>query len=119
MTCPVCKQIGARRSRRHAIADYALSTLGIYPWRCRSCHTRFHARLMPLSDTFHAHCPICGNLELKRISPHYVDRPLGFLWRLLRVPAFRCEPCRYKYFSILPMREAQPEEETVRVSSAD
>jgi C4-type Zn-finger protein len=74
---------------------------------------------MPLSHTLHAHCPICGNLELKRISPEHVNSPLRFLWRLLRVPAFRCEPCRYKFFSILPMRELQPEEEAVRVSSAD
>jgi C4-type Zn-finger protein len=74
---------------------------------------------MPLSDTFHAHCPICGNMELKRISPEYVNHPLKFLGRLLHVPAFRCEPCRYKYFSILPMREMQAEEDAVRVSSAD
>jgi len=74
---------------------------------------------MPLSDTFHAHCPICGNLELKRISPEHVNSPLRFLWRLLRVPAFRCEPCRYKYFSILPIRELEPEEEAAHVSSAD
>jgi C4-type Zn-finger protein len=119
MTCPVCKQIGARRSRRHAIADYALSMLGVYPWRCRSCHTRFHARLMPLSESFHTHCPICGNLELKRISSEHVHSPLGFLWRVLHVPAFRCEPCRYKYFSVLPMRELQPEDKAVHVSSAD
>jgi hypothetical protein len=33
-----------------------------------------------------------------------VDTATAFVWRLLRVPAFRCEPCRYKYFSILPMQ---------------
>ena len=74
---------------------------------------------MPLSDSFHTHCPICGNLELKRISSEYVDNPLGILWRLFRVPAFRCEPCRYKYFSILPLREMPSEEEAVQASSAD
>jgi hypothetical protein len=62
---------------------------------------------MTLSDSLHAHCPLCGNIELKRISPEHVDTPLGFLWGLLRIPAYRCEPCRYKYFSIRPWRPAE------------
>jgi hypothetical protein len=57
---------------------------------------------MPLSDSMHAHCPICGNLELKRIASNLVDSPMSFLWGWLRVPAYRCEPCRHKYFSLLP-----------------
>jgi len=61
---------------------------------------------MPLSHSLHAHCPICGNVSLKRISPDYVNSLTGPLWRFLRIPAFRCEPCRYKYFSILPMYNA-------------
>ena len=74
---------------------------------------------MPLSDTFHAHCPICGNLDLKRISPEHVHSPLGIIWGLLGVPALRCEPCRYKYFSILPQRELETGDEAARASSAD
>ena len=77
MTCPICKQNGARRSRRHSLADYVVSMLGILPWRCRECHARFHARLMPLSDALHAHCPHCGNMELQRISPEYVGSSLA------------------------------------------
>jgi hypothetical protein len=65
---------------------------------------------MRLSDSLHAHCPICGNLSLKRISSDYVDSLTGPLWRLLRIPAFRCEPCRYKYFSILPMYRPRNDE---------
>jgi C4-type Zn-finger protein len=116
MTCPICKQGEARRSRRQTISDYVLSALGLLPWRCRQCNLRFYARLMPLSDSFHAHCPICGNLELKRISGDYVGGPLAFAWRILQIPAFRCEPCRYKYFSLLPLRES---EEAVNLSSAE
>ena len=119
MICPICKEHGARRSRRHSVADYALSAIGVYPWRCRACHTRFHARLMALNDTFHAHCPVCGNLELQHISPEHVRGALSLVWRLLGVPALRCEPCRYKYFSVLPLRQTEPEEEPVRASSAD
>jgi hypothetical protein len=117
MTCLICKQPGARRSRRNGLADYVLSLLGLYPWRCSSCHSRFHARLMPLSHTFRSHCPICGNLDVKRISPDFVNHPLSLAYRVLRIPAFRCEPCRHKYFSMLPQRRM--EEESVRLSSTD
>jgi C4-type Zn-finger protein len=117
MTCPICKQAGARRSRRQNLADYVISSVGVYPWRCNECHARFHARLMPLSNSLHAHCPICGNPALKRISADYVDSLFGFLWRKLHVPAFRCEPCRYKYFSILPLQRTQERE--AELSSAD
>jgi C4-type Zn-finger protein len=107
MKCPLCKGNDARRSRRQNAADYLLSVLGVYPWRCRDCRARFYARLMPLSDSLRAHCPICGNLDLKRISPQHVDTHLGFLWSSARIPAYRCEPCRHKYFSILPQRPSQ------------
>ena len=107
MTCPVCKAKDARRSRRQSAADYVLAILGVYPWRCRECRARFYARLMTLSDSLHAHCPVCGNVELERISPEHVDTPMGFLWAVIRVPAYRCEPCRYKYFSIRPPRSSE------------
>jgi hypothetical protein len=117
MICPVCKQSDARRSRRHSVADYVVSVVGVYPWRCRECHARFHARLTPLSNSFHAHCPQFGNFELQRISAEYVNTPLATLWGLLNVPALRCEPCRHKYFSLLPLR--RPARSVCDPSSAD
>jgi C4-type Zn-finger protein len=107
MNCPICKQNGARRSRRQTSAEYVLGAIGVYPWRCKGCGARFHARLMSLNNALHAHCPICGNPALKRIAPEHVNTLLGFIWRTLRVPAFRCEPCRYKYFSILPLQQGE------------
>lgn len=117
MTCPVCKSIDARRSRRHSLADHFLGLLGVYPWRCRKCEARFYARLMPLGDSLHAHCPICGNPDLKRISPEHVKTAFSFAWRFLHVPAYRCDPCRHKYFSMRPHRSRS--EELAHVSSAD
>ena len=93
-----------------------MSIFGVYPWRCTECHARFHSRLMPLSYSFRAHCPFCGNLELKRISPEFVESPFRIFWKVLGVPAFRCDPCRYKYFSVLPLRET--EEQVYTTSSA-
>jgi len=117
MICPICKDTGARRSRRRNITDYILSVMGLYPWRCQTCHSRFYARMMSLSNLLHARCPICGNMELKRIDPKLVSGPLVFLGRVFRLPAYRCEPCRHKYFSFLPQR--QMGEEKVSLSSAD
>jgi hypothetical protein len=117
MNCPICKCDQTRRSRRQSSADYILGAFGLYPWRCQGCKARFHARLMSLSASLHAHCPICGNPALKRISPEHVDSLFGFVWRHLHIPAFRCEPCRHKYFSVLPLR--QTTERQVGLSSGD
>jgi hypothetical protein len=118
MICPICKQNGARRSRRQSLADYLVSALGILPWRCRECHARFHARLMPLNDTLHAHCPHCGNMELQRILPEYVESSFAPVWGLLGIPSYRCEPCRHKYFSLLPLRRVSESVCTSSSSSA-
>jgi C4-type Zn-finger protein len=117
MTCPICKKSGARRSHRQTVTDHVISIFGVYPWRCHECHARFHSRLMPLSFMFRAHCPHCGNLEVRRISPDFVNTPLGGIWRLLQIPALRCDPCRHKYFSVLPLRDA--DESYYNTSSAD
>lgn|SRR5208283_1276136 len=118
MTCPICKKSGARRSHRQTAADHIVSIFGVFPWRCTECHSRFHSRIMPLSYSLRAHCPFCGNLELRRISPEFVDSPFAMFWRLLRVPALRCDPCRYKYFSLRPLRETQ-EEQAYNTSTGD
>jgi hypothetical protein len=51
----------------------------------------------------HAHCPRCGNLYVERVHAARVDRAflLG-VKRLLRIPAYRCDPCRLKFFSVRP-----------------
>lgn len=54
-----------------------------------------------MSHLLSAHCAICGNLELKRISGDYATGWFAPLWRALGVPAFRCIPCRHKFFSLL------------------
>src|SRR5215469_6482211 len=104
MNCPICKGQDARRSKRQDVADYILSAFGVYPWRCQDCHGRFHARIMPLGATLRAHCPICGNQDVKRIAADRVETSFAFVWRFMKLPAYRCEPCRYRYFSIRPRK---------------
>jgi DNA-directed RNA polymerase subunit RPC12/RpoP len=73
------------------------------PWRCSHCGNRFRSRTSPFSHLLSAHCAICGNLELKRIAPEHANTFGAPLWRLLGVPAFRCIPCRNKFFTLLPL----------------
>jgi C4-type Zn-finger protein len=97
------------------VVDYLFGFVGILPWRCESCTTRFYARLMPFRTFLYAHCGICGNLELQRISAEHMPGKTAFLGRVLRLPALRCEPCRHKFFSVRPLR--QEERATARAAS--
>jgi hypothetical protein len=91
------------------VVDYLFGFAGVLPWRCESCGTRFYACLLPFRTFFYAHCRICGNLELQRISPEHVPGATSMVGRLLGIPALRCEPCRHKFFSVCPLRhEPQP-----------
>jgi hypothetical protein len=98
--------------------DYAASVVGSIPWRCSRCATRFRSRATPFSHLLSAHCSICGNVDVKRIS---ADLPIGFaapLWRLLGVPAFRCVPCRHKFFSLLPLsKETDSDDAQYKIAS--
>jgi len=74
---------------------------GLRPWRCRSCEDRFYAWKVAAVYARHAHCPKCGNFDLQRVSRERVDE--GYLlWprRLLGFHAYRCDPCRTKFFSV-------------------
>src|ERR1041384_8777982 len=75
MICPICNSAECRRSRRRTLLDYLASVVGNIPWRCARCSTRFRSRATPLAHTLSAHCSICGNIELKRISS---ELPEGF-----------------------------------------
>ncbi|PYT56937.1 MAG: hypothetical protein DMG35_21205 [Acidobacteria bacterium] len=77
------------------------------PWRCKDCQTRFRARSVPLRNLFYAHCQICGNLNLQRISADRVPGAMSFFGRILDFPALRCVSCRHKFFSVRPLRPSQ------------
>ena len=102
LVCPACRSSKFRRSHRRTVVDYLLAVGGVLPWRCESCDTRFRARRIPFERLLFAHCRICGNRTLERIAPEHVPGQASFLARILGVPAFRCGPCRNKFFSIRP-----------------
>jgi hypothetical protein len=59
--------------------------------------------------TRYAHCPRCGNFDLQHITRDRVDQgTLPSVKRFLGFPAYRCDPCRQKFFSFLPYRRIVP-----------
>ena len=103
MICPVCKSRDCRRSRRRSLGDYALSLAGVLPWRCSTCQSRFFAHKVPFRVLFKAHCPRCGSPKVERIASDRVeDGTMVPLKRILGVPAYRCDPCRVKFYALLP-----------------
>src|SRR5580704_12752417 len=107
MNCPTCQAAVCRRSRRRTASEYLFSAVGVVPWRCTACETRFHARAIPLRHLFYARCSVCGNLELQRIAAERVPGVTSYVGRWLGLPAVRCAPCRNKFFSLRPLLAAE------------
>ena len=107
--CPQCRSDNCFRSHRDGTLDFLLSGAGLRPWRCHSCEHRFQAwRVAAILERF-AHCPRCGNFDIEHISRERVeDGTLIFLKRWLRFPAYRCDPCRQRFFSVREFRRILP-----------
>jgi len=110
ISCPACNSNACRRSRRQGLKDFSYGVIGFVPWRCTACGVRFRSRGVPVSQWKYAHCAICGNFDLQRISPEHVPGSFGFVGRILGLPSLRCDPCRHKFFSIRPIKESHPAE---------
>jgi len=108
MLCPDCKSAICRRSRRRGMQDRVMSAFGFLPWRCGTCQARFYSRTVAIRFLHLVHCPNCGDLDPERVGG---DRVLGGMWktvqRVLRVPAYRCEACRNRFFSLRRFRPVQ------------
>lgn len=108
MICPQCRSVDCFRSHRNPL-DYLLTFFAVRPWRCHTCDKRFHAGKVAIVFARYVHCPKCGNLDLEHISADRVERgTLVALKRWLRFPAYRCSPCRQRFFSVLRFRRIQP-----------
>lgn len=108
MLCPYCYSGSCRRSRRRGLEDYLATLVRLRPWRCRDCEKRFYAWSVPVSLVQFVHCPQCGNFDLERIGTDHVHTGASWLGRLLGLPGYRCDPCRFRFFSLRPFRPIQP-----------
>jgi hypothetical protein len=80
------------------------------------CERRFFAAAVPPKFFFAAHCGRCGNFDLQRIAKQHVSGWFAWIPRLAGVPAYRCDPCRNRFFSIRPLRKIQPAEDAATKS---
>jgi hypothetical protein len=109
MICPRCRCADCLRSRRGGVADFFATLIQLRPWRCQACDLRFYAWTVALPFVHYVHCPRCGNFDLEHIASERVEQgTLVFLKRFLGFPAYRCDPCRQKFFSMLPYRRIVP-----------
>lgn len=109
MICPQCRSANVFRSHRDSVPDYILTIFGLRPWRCHTCERRFYAWRVAVAFERFAHCPKCGNFDLEHISRDRVDDgTLLSLKRRLRFPAYRCDPCRERFFSARFFRRIRP-----------
>jgi hypothetical protein len=104
LICPQCFGEQCHRSRRRGVKDYAVGFANLRPWRCNSCRRRFYARSVAFPFASRVHCRRCGRMELQRIRGKHITGFWSRIWRLLRVPAYRCDPCRNNFFSLRPYR---------------
>lgn len=112
MICPQCRSAECYRSHRAGFRDFLFTLAGCRPWRCRTCEFRFYGQRTAVRFSYLAHCPRCGNFDLGRISRDRVDEgALLFVKRLLQFPAYRCDPCRERFFSVRPFRRIVPSSE--------
>jgi hypothetical protein len=109
MICPQCRSADCFRSRRDGMLDFLCTATGLRPWRCHTCDWRFYAWRVALSFSRYAHCPRCGNFDLEHIARDRVEHgALVSVKRFLGFPAYRCDPCRQRFFSVLPSRRILP-----------
>jgi DNA-directed RNA polymerase subunit RPC12/RpoP len=109
MICPECRSGDCFRSHRDGVLDFLNSLIGLRPWRCHTCDRRFFAWRVATRFEAYAHCPRCGNLDLENISRERVETgTLIVLKRWLGFPAYRCDPCRHRFFSVRRYRRIKP-----------
>jgi uncharacterized protein with PIN domain len=83
--------------------------IGLRPWRCHTCDYRFYGWRVAATFERYTHCPRCGNFDLERISRERVeDGTMIMLKRWLGFPAYRCDPCRHRFFSVRKFRRIRP-----------
>jgi transposase-like protein len=109
MICPQCRSTDCFRSHRGGLRDFLGTVAGLKPWRCHTCDYRFYAWKVAFVFSLYAHCPQCGNFDLELISRERVDHGTSLTFkRWFGFPAYRCDPCRQRFFSALPHRRIRP-----------
>jgi hypothetical protein len=108
MICPQCRSVDCARARRGGISDLLASCFRLRPWVCDTCDYRFYARRVAFAFARYAHCPRCGNFDLERIPRERVQNGNLLYPKRLGFRGYRCDPCRFRFFSRRPFRPIFP-----------
>jgi len=95
------------------VKDYVVGIARLRPWRCRACDARFYAWATSIGYVWYVHCGMCGNLDVQRISSEHGMGMLSWIYRLFRFPAYRCAPCRNRFFSFRIYRRITPKQQPI------
>jgi rubrerythrin len=113
IACPGCGGSHIRRARYRDKKERLRALLGVYPFRCRECGTRFLAGVLMLRRLLYAKCPRCLRTDLTTWSPHFYQASLLQNTKLVfGGQRYRCSVCRYNFVSFRPRKrttEGAPE----------
>ena len=106
LSCPKCGSRDLRFSRTRGTLERLKKIVGIRPFRCRDCHTRFIARWWSLSDLAYARCPKCWRMDLSRWDEKHFHPP-RYMRLAVKAGAnpYRCEYCRFNFVSFRRRKE--------------
>lgn len=118
-----CEQCGSRNIRRARLCtwkDRLRVLIGVYPFRCFDCQTRFIAGVLLLSKAPYAKCPKCLRTELSAWSRrHYNPGLSANLLIELGARKYRCPACRYNFVSFRRRLGSRQAEALLDDSSAE
>ena len=102
--CANCGSESVRRSKRQSFGELVRMYMGVYPFRCMDCDTRFWVSIWLFSKLPFAKCPKCLNVQLSVWPAKYFAPNL---WRSVAIMfgarRYRCMPCRHNFVSFRPM----------------
>ena len=104
--CPKCGTRNIRASRVRTFSEQLRSLVGIFPFRCRQCGTRFAREIWSISSLRYARCPKCLRTDLSSWSERYYHPPFTVVVKLgLGAKPLRCETCRCNFASFRLLKE--------------
>lgn len=105
LRCERCGGADIRRARVQSWGERMQMFVGVYPFRCRDCQSRFRLSIWLLSKLHYAKCPKCLRMELSTWSRKYY-RPGMWASFLVTFGAqkYRCTACRCNFVSFRPRK---------------
>jgi hypothetical protein len=105
LICASCGGEDLRRSRRQTVFEAVRMAVGLYPFRCLRCESRFWVSVWLFSKLPFAKCPRCLRMQLTVCPEKHFH---STLWRNLLLTfgahRYRCSACRYNFCSFRPIQ---------------